>query len=90
MCSARPTPRTPAWYRIHEFHTFHIFHIFHKFHTTHGHKRLNKIKGKRINVNYKPVSYSLQFRHRPQTNPRTLDEYTSRQYWSANFILISG
>ena len=33
-----------------------------------------------------PVSYSLQSRQRPQPNPRTLDEYTPHQYWSANFI----
>ena len=32
-----------------------------------------------------PVS-SLQSRQRPQPNPRTLDEYTPHQYWSANFI----
>ena len=30
-----------------------------------------------------PVSYSLQSRQRPQPNPRTLDEYTPRQNWSA-------
>ena len=33
-----------------------------------------------------PVSYSLQSRQRPQPDPRTLDEFTPRQYWSANFI----
>ena len=32
------------------------------------------------------VSYSLQSRQRPQPDLRTLDEYTPRQYWSANFI----
>ena len=35
-----------------------------------------------------PVSYSLQFRQRPQPNPRTLDEYTPHQYWSATFIKL--
>ena len=33
-----------------------------------------------------PVSSTLQSRQRPRPNPRTLDEYTPRQYWSANFI----
>ena len=32
--------------------------------------------------------HSRQSRQRPQPNPRTLDEYTPRQYWSANFILV--
>ena len=33
-----------------------------------------------------PVFYSLQSRQRPQPNPRTLDEYTPHQYWSAIYI----
>ena len=28
----------------------------------------------------------MQSRQRPQPNPRTLDEYTPHQYWSAKFI----
>ena len=35
-----------------------------------------------------PVSYSFQSRQRHQPDPRTLNEYTPRQYWSANFILL--
>ena len=34
-----------------------------------------------------PVSYASQSRQRPQPDPRTLDEYTPRQ-WSANFIFF--
>ena len=33
------------------------------------------------------VASSLQSRQRPQPGPRTLDEYTPRQYWLADFIL---
>ena len=32
------------------------------------------------------MSYSLQSWQHPQPNPRTLDEYTPHQYWSANFV----
>ena len=35
-----------------------------------------------------PVSYSLQSRQRPQTNPRTLDEHTHCQNWSAIYIPV--
>ena len=37
-----------------------------------------------------PLSYVLQSRQHPQPDPRTLDEYTPRQYWSANFIQHPG
>ena len=33
-----------------------------------------------------PVASSLQSRQCPQPDPRTLDEYTPRPYWSDNFI----